>query len=91
MSNSRKLGREALDFGAHAGSAFLLLTAAWLCGVWFSPAGAVLVAWAPGFVREFTEWQDGGRHPFTPAGLLDQAGWITGGVAWVALFWSLDL
>lgn len=78
---------EVLDFTAHAGSAFLILAASTILGTWFTAPGALLLSWAFGFIREFTEWQDGGRHPFTPFGILDQLGWITGGVAfcWVVL------
>lgn len=80
-----KVAKEALDFAAHGSSAFLGLFLAQLLGVWWTDPGAVLIAWAFGFVREFTEWQDGGRHPFTPFGLLDQAGWVAGGVAFCLL------
>lgn len=76
---SRTVGKESLDFFAHAASAFLALAVGWALGVYFNRAGALFLAWAYGFVREFTEWQDGGRHPFTIWGILDQLGWLTGG------------
>lgn len=81
--------REALDFSAHAGSALLALTIASALGTDWTPAGAVGIAWGFGFVREFTEWQDGGKHPFTRWGLLDQAGWAAGGLifTFVAHLW----
>jgi uncharacterized membrane protein YphA (DoxX/SURF4 family) len=79
---------ETLDFAAHAGSAFLVLVAAFALGVYFTPEGAVFLAWTFGLVREFTEWQDGGKPPWTFWGILDQVGWIVGGVAFV---WVLDL
>lgn len=71
---------ETLDFAAHAASAFLILVAAAWLGVRFTDPGAVFLAWVFGLVREFTEWQDGGNHPFTRWGILDQLGWILGGV-----------
>lgn len=77
------LGREVLDFSAHAGSAFVALAIATALGSALSPLGGLAIAAALGFVREFTEWQDGGAHPFTPAGLLDQVGWIFGGAVFV--------
>lgn len=73
--------KETLDFIAHAGAAFLLLAIAFLLGAYFTPEAAIVLAWAMGLIREATEWQDGGNHPFTRWGLLDQAGWISGGVA----------
>jgi hypothetical protein len=81
----KKLGKETLDFAAHASSAFLALVVAGALGAWFTAEAAVFVAWALGFVSEFTEWQDGGRHPFTLYGLLDQLGWVVGGLVYVGL------
>lgn len=78
---SKTVASESLDFAAHAASAFLALSVAWALGVYWTEAGAVAIAAALGFVREFTEWQDGGKHPFTRWGILDQLGWITGGAA----------
>lgn len=83
--SKRTLGREALDISAHAACAFILLCAAHLMGARFTTPAILLIAWAPGFVREFTEWQDGGNHPFTRWGLLDQAGWLSGGLGFVWL------
>lgn len=77
----KRILSETLDFAAHAAGAFLILIAATFLGVWFTDPGAVFLAWSFGFIREITEWQDGGRHPFTRWGILDQAGWTTGGVA----------
>jgi hypothetical protein len=82
---SKTIASESLDFAAHTGSAFLVLVLAGILGVLWTASGAIAVAWALGLVREFTEWQDGGRHPFTRWGLLDQAGWIAGGIAYVAV------
>ena len=77
---AKTVASESLDFAAHAGSAFLILVAAkWLGCLWTWQA-ALLTAWACGFIREFTEWQDGGRPPFTRWGILDQIGWISGGL-----------
>lgn len=81
----KKLGSEMLDFAAHASSAFLALVVAGALGAWFTEPSAIAIAWALGFVREFTEWQDGGAHPFTRWGLLDQLGWVAGGVAYAVL------
>ncbi|HVJ71289.1 MAG TPA: hypothetical protein VM531_07270 [Sphingomicrobium sp.] len=72
--------KELVDFWAHAGSAMIVLVVSWIFGVFFTDLGAVFIAWSLGFVREMTEWQDGGNHPFTRWGLLDQAGWIMGGI-----------
>jgi hypothetical protein len=83
--STHTVGREALDISAHAASAFIVLCAAWLLGARFTPAAAIVMGWAYGFVREFTEWQDGGNHPFTRWGLLDQAGWTLGAVGFVGL------
>lgn len=75
-----RLRDELRDQLAHAMAAFLVLAIAKGVGADWSDASAVLIAWALGFVREFTEWQDGGNHPFTRWGILDQLGWILGGV-----------
>lgn len=79
----KRAGSEAVDFLAHAAMAFLALVAALALGVYFTPEGAVFLAWTPGFVREFTKWQDGERQPFTPWGILNQLGWIAGGLFFV--------
>jgi hypothetical protein len=79
---SKTIASESLDFAAHASSAFLALTVAGLLGVWFTALGAIFLAFSFGFVREFTEWQNGGNHPFTRWGILDQLGWISGGIGY---------
>lgn len=80
---ARTLKSEALDFTAHASSSFVILWVAHWLGAYWTEESALTVAWACGFIREFTEWQDGGKHPFTPLGLLDQLGWVVGGVIFV--------
>jgi hypothetical protein len=80
-----RLVKEVKDQIAHAASSFIVLAVtAWLDVLW-TPEAAILVAWALGFVREFTEWEDGGKHPFTRWGILDQLGWILGGVVFVGV------
>lgn len=75
--------KELGDFAAHAASAFIILLVATWLGVYLTPAGAVFLAWTCGLIREITEWHDGGRHPFTWRGWLDQSGWVAGGVAFI--------
>lgn len=82
MSGFRK---QAVDQTAHAIVAFLVLCFSSLLGVEWTAPGAILVAWSLGILREVTEWQEGGASPFTPAGLLDQAGWAAGGLAFSIL------
>jgi hypothetical protein len=75
--------REALDFAAHAGMSLLLLAMAWALGCTFTPAGAIAIAWGCGFFRQFGEWQCGGPHPISAPSILDQVGWIYGGVCFI--------
>ena len=75
------LGRECVDFAAHASMAFLACSAAWFAGTeWTAPA-AVFVSWALGFVRQWTVAECGGDPVLSLASLVNQSGWTAGGVA----------